>query len=352
MSKTNKHIIIVRSSTPGLSSINQESSDAIFTVLSKNYSQVDAMSINNLPDLEAMVATKPDLVFLGVKFIPVNPLLGFHDKDKIWLASYLDKHGIASTGSPSMAHELELDKSLAKQRVLDAGLNTSEFYVQRQGSAPSPGIGTLNFPVFIKPANLRGGVGVDSASVAHNLAQLHSKISSIATDFRSDSLVENYLSGREFSVAILQDEHSMDLVAMPIELVAPKRQGLRLLSEQVKSANAEQALKVTDKEAWSKVTSLAVDVFLALGARDYGRIDIRMDSRGTPHFLEANLIPSIISGYGSFPKACMINLNLGYEAMILQITRLGLARNLGVLDTELMVDEPVLPVATPAFGPV
>lgn len=113
-----------------------------------------------------------------------------------------------------------------------------------------------------------------------------------------------------------------------------------MLSQAVKSADREQAVAVLDKAIYSKVTALALAVFTALGARDYGRIDIRMDEHGTPHFLEANLIPSLISNYGSFPKACVINLGLDYESMILRIVRLGFGRQLPVIDKLLLVPNP------------
>jgi D-alanine-D-alanine ligase len=100
------------------------------------------------------------------------------------------------------------------------------------------------------------------------------------------------------------------------------------LSGQVKSENVEQVLEVTDLKVRSKVITLALAVFEALDARDYGRIDIRLDATGTPHFLEANLIPSLISGYGSFPKACLLNVGLDYEPMIMTIVNLALARQL------------------------
>lgn len=113
---------------------------------------------------------------------------------------------------------------------------------------------------------------------------------------------------------------------MPIELVAPKNiNGARILSSRIKSANTEVVKELADPELKSKIVSFARDVFRALDARDYGRIDIRLDKNGEPNFLEANLIPSLIDGYGSFPKACAINENIGYEQMIMQIV--GLARS-------------------------
>ena len=169
-------------------------------------------------------------------------------------------------------------------------------------------------------------------------------------------LIEEYLPGREFSVAVLKDDFSAGHLAMPIELIAPPdKNGSRILSGSVKSSNAEQALEVTDPVIKSKVTALALDAFYALGARDYGRIDIRLDKTGAPHFLEANLIPSLISGYGSFPKACILNIGLGYEAMIMRIARLGLARNTNVNEENLeplTMNGPVYPIPKVAFGPI
>jgi D-alanine-D-alanine ligase len=144
------------------------------------------------------------------------------------------------------------------------------------------------------------------------------------------------LPGREFSVAILKDEQSQNYVTMPIELVAPlDKNGVRLLSNKIKSSNAEQALEVTDEITKDKVTTLALAAFHTLEGRDYGRIDIRLDATGRPQFLEANLMPSLISDYGSFPKACVMNICLEYEAMIMMIVKLGLRRNANNTETAL-----------------
>jgi D-alanine-D-alanine ligase len=112
---------------------------------------------------------------------------------------------------------------------------------------------------------------------------------------------------------------------MPLELVAPKdAQGARILSQEIKAADQEDYLEIGDKTIKKKVSELAMKVFVALGARDYGRIDVRLDSAGIPQFLEANLLPSLLDGYGNFPKACLLNINLSYADMILEITALGL----------------------------
>lgn len=340
MIKNSKHIEIVRSTTKGLSSMSQVSCDAIFDVLSKHFTEVCVTVINNVADLNELVTSQPDLVFLGMEFIPGDPLRGLADPNKIWLSDVFDDHGIAYTGSSRAAYELGRFKPLAKQHVLDTNLNTSTFCVVEQNKPLNKDDVSMNFPLFVKPTNRGGGLGIDSNSVVHNFEQLLSKVHSINNALGTDALIEEYLPGREFSVAILKKEFSEGYLVMPIELVAPPdRSGSRLLSGQIKSANAEQALAVSDPILASKITTLALGAFNALGARDYGRIDIRLDAVGTPHFLEANLIPSLISGYGSFPKACVLNMGLEYEAMIMQIVNLGLARSIDDADETIL--EPV-----------
>ncbi len=313
------------------------SRNAILAVLSKHYAKVGITIVSNLLDLKILVAKNPDLVFLGMKFIPVNSSLGFSDPNKIWIADYLDEHNIAYTGSNQSAHNLELNKPLAKQRVLEAGLNTSAFCVALQNQTQNIADITPNYPVFIKPTNRGGGVGVDANSLAHNFADLQAKVQSITNNLQSDSLIEEYLPGREFSVAILKNEYDAGYCVMPIELSAPVgKDESSMLSVDVKTSNTEVVSGVSDLGLKASLTELALDSFIAIGARDYGRIDLRLDALGVPHFLEANLIPSLISGYGSFPKSCLLNLGLDYEPMILSIVRLGLARTADV-DEEVLV---------------
>jgi D-alanine-D-alanine ligase len=77
-----------------------------------------------------------------------------------------------------------------------------------------------------------------------------------------------------------------------------------------------------------------------------------MDSAGTPHFLEANLMPNLFSGYGSFPKACVLNMGLDYESMVLRIAGLGLARSTDMIDEEFERNRLIVPALEPAFETV
>lgn len=326
--KTNTHIEIVSSSNARLSSMSRKSRQGVQAILARHYARVGITIVDDLSDLEDLAARQPDLVFLGMEFIPDNQSQDGQN-DRIWISQYLDSHDIAYTGSSHLAHKLARNKAIAKQSVLQAGLKTAPFYVAGQSRKRTGNSTPLSFPLFVKPTDRGGGQGVDSNSVVYTLNQLDAKISSITKDWQSDSLVEEYLSGREFSVGLLRDESSDEIMAMPLELIAPEdTRGQRLLSAGVKFADAESFTGVSDEILKSKLIQLAINVFSVLGARDFARVDIRLDSAGTPHFLEANLIPSLIENYGSFPKACVLNMDMDQEAMLLRIVRLGLTRSL------------------------
>ena len=327
MKKIQKHIEIVRSDLPGLSSLSLKSCKAMYAVLKQRYAAVGVTTVTSEADLELLVSRSPDLVFMGMKVLHIPTADAQNDDQLIWISDYLEYHGIEHTGSGQKAMEFELNKPLAKRQVLAAGLQTAPFLVIKNGVAPAELATSLKFPLFVKPASLGGGEGIDDYSVVHDRAELRAKIESIQAVYTTDILIEEYLPGREFSVAILRDEGTNELTAMPIELVAQSNdRGDRVLGQKMKALDVEVVLPVTDPSMRTQVVDLAVNVFKAIGARDYGRIDIRLSAVGVPHFLEANLIPSLIGGYGSFPKACALNANMNYETMIHRIVDLGLSR--------------------------
>lgn len=321
MVKIQKHIEIARTTVPGLSSMSQKSCDALLILLKKHYETVNISYVNSLKDLEILVSKQPDLVFMGLKYLLDE------NNSKIWVSGYLARHNITHTGSPQQAIELEQDKSLAKIRMQAQGVTTSAFMLIKNVKDLKTDL-PFGYPMFVKPSGLGAGQGIDENSIVHNRAQLVYKLQSIFDNFKSNALVENYLPGREFSVAVLRDEQSRKYIGMPLELLpGADSNGDHMLSYRLKSGALETPVtSVTEVPLRNRLISLALQAFNALEARDYGRIDIRLDANGDPHFLEANLIPCIIEGSGNFPKACVINQNMGYEEMILRIVQLGLTR--------------------------
>lgn len=325
--KINKHIEIVRSSKGSLTSMNTQSCRTIKAVLGQHYNRVGVTIVNDASDLEAVIAKNPDLVFIGVKRLPDGP---DDSAPKVWVNDYLDEHGINYTGSPASAITLDLNKPRAKQVVQLAGLPTAEFFSASEGEFLTAEDLPLDFPLFVKPPDEGGGKGIGAKSVVRDFASFEKRVKAVASHFHTDALAEMYLTGREFSVGILESIDLKGPLAMPIELITESNaDGDRILGLDVKHADTERVVAVKDPEVKRVVAALGLDVFKALGARDYGRIDIRMDEHGKPHFLEANLLPGL-SGHdsigGYFTRACKMNENMDYATMILRIVELAMAR--------------------------
>jgi len=137
-------------------------------------------------------------------------------------------------------------------------------------------------------------------------------------------LVETYLAGKEYSVGIFEDSIDGALRAMPIEIIVKENiNGHCILDFDVKKNDEENVIAVSDVIVFDKLSKLAKDSFIALGGKSLGRIDIKMDHFGIPHFIEANLMPGLRTGY--FYRSCVLNLNMSYEDMIFSIANTGLS---------------------------
>lgn len=327
MKKIEKYIEIVSCKSNRLSSMSSKSRMAIKKVLEKYYANVNISIVNNLYDLEQLAEKKPDLVFLGTKRVPVKEHSSDND-DFVWPPDFLEERGIAVTGSSSDALKIEQDKTKAKNIMINAGLATSEYFLARQGQYTDSSKLPLKYPLFLKPFDLGGGFGVDDDSVVRNFEEFDIKMKSLATDSVSSVLVEKYLPGKEITVAVLQTIDNAGLLVMPIERIIPiNEKGDKVTNYEIESIGEDIKLKaVEDDEIKQAVVNLARDAFIAIGARDYGRIDIMLDENNTPHFLEANLIPSLISSAANFPTAYTLKTNKSYDELLLQIVELAFNR--------------------------
>ena len=343
--KIDKHIEIVGSNNPQLSAMAASSRQTILEVLRKHYTRVSITIVEDMADLEGLAAKRPDLVILGMKFILQDSMLGYENSPKVWLSDYLGERGITSAGSDADAMALQLDKHVAKQKVLDAGLRSSAYFIS---SIDKPSFShDLTFPLFVKPANRGGSSGIDEQSVVYTNTELKTKIMHLHNEYNSDVLVEEYVAGREFSVAVIRQQGSGELVAMPIEITSPANaQGNMFLSAAVKAADSEKVLVLDDPLLKITIGAFAIDAFEALNSRDFGRIDMRLDAHGRPSFIEANLMPGL-SNHGYLFRCLNLNAGTTYEDMILSIVdvsfeRLPAAGSYREVDSRIAASSPIL----------
>jgi D-alanine-D-alanine ligase len=301
--------------------MSAQSAQLIQKALLTRYQNVCLRVVNTRQEASRLIEEAPDLVFLGMKHLPAEPRKQHYRP--VLMATLLEEGSISFTGSSAQAVTLDANKSAAKTTISAAGLQTARH--KKSGRDDSKAVVQLRYPLFVKPDNLGGSLGVDEDSVVHTAAEMNAKVASIMNRFGTKSIIEEYLPGREFSVALLASLDGGSPTVVPLEItMLPDKNGNRILSQAVKREDSEVVSLIKNKELNSEMIQFAWAAFQALGARDYGRIDIRLDSKGQPHFIEANLMPGLGGGY--YSRAFRLSGRLRYDQMILQIAELGLQR--------------------------
>lgn len=290
--------------------------------LAIKYDDVKLTVCENEEDLCAVVVRNPDLVILAVKFVPLE------NGQKIWLSDFFEKNGIGYTGSKEVSMKYDVNKEDGKNQVRLCGVKTADFMTSVPGEYNELEGLPLAYPLFLKPSAGADSIGIDSKSLVNNFAQFNEKLESLYDMVPSPILVEQYLSGREFTVAMIEDGEL--LIVAAIEIVPHEVDGVRILGEKVKMEDTEFLKEVVDAKVLVQLSSLARKAFLALGARDFARIDIKMDGNGECYFMEANLTPGMNKGSSYFPEAFDINLGMNYEAVTNLIVKNALTRKLAI----------------------
>jgi len=271
-------------------------------------------------DLQNSVMRKPDLVILGVKYISLE------NEDDIYLSEYFNTHKINYTGSPRDVLKFDSNKVLAKKHLKNRGIKTLDYFTATPGQYKSKNDLPITFPLFLKPLDAANGNGIDDLSYVTNFEQFESKILSLYNEFSLPILVEKYLAGNEYTVAVIQLSNG-SLLTSHIEIIPPSStNGLKILGHKVKKENSEQLKKVKNNALKTKLTKMATDVFYGLGIRDYARIDIKTNQMGECYFMEVNLVPGMTQDSSYFPKSYEIDNELDYPNVVSLMLSQGLSR--------------------------
>lgn len=230
----------------------------------------------------------------------------------------LELLGIPYTGSDPAAMSLALDKSLAKQIVAQADCLTPMSMVMRTGKERLPK--GLNFPLMVKPVAEGSSKGIVGRSVVESEAELRESARELIQKYKQDALVETYLPGREFTVALLGESKPKALPALEVIFLDPSRKH-PIYDFDCKFNGGSVTYNVpakVDEPLARELERVAKRAFVALGVRDYGRVDLRLDAQGRVNFIECNPLPGISPG---FSDMCLIAdaVGINYRTLIGEI---------------------------------
>lgn len=228
----------------------------------------------------------------------------------------LENRGLPFSGASSGFYFTSSGKWRTKRRLATARV-PAPFGVL----LPSPEVplhGALKFPLFVKPRDAYGSLGVDDNSLVKNEEELRARVAYVVDTFGTDALVEEYIAGRELAVALIGAGDSA-VVLPPLEVTFGKAYDskLKIRSYATKHDTTSDDYRdfgvvcpaQLDDETEKRVRQVALQAYRALGGDGYGRVDLRLSADGTPYVLEVNANCSLEEGEspedcGLFPLIC------------------------------------------------
>lgn len=266
--------------------------------------------------------------------IAFNVAEGIYGRDReLQIPAILEMLQIPYTGSSPLTHAFSLNKAKAKQIFIAEGIPTAPFQViENKNFVLSD---KLKYPLIVKPVAQGSSMGITNKSVVYNIDSLKKQVRRIIDAFNEAALVEPFLEGREFSIAMIGNPGKILPIIEPNHSILPKNY-LPFDSYEVKWYFEEQGhsnylmcpAKI-DEKLESNIRKICHQVWKALEVLDWCRIDIKCDKENNPYVLEINspagLIPPEVSTTSYFPLAAR-TAGMNYEQMLLKIIKTALKR--------------------------
>ena len=208
------------------------------------------------------------------------------------LQGLLELIGIPYTGSGVMASAISMDKLRSKLLWQGAGLPVAPWVALTRtafelglSDSVNTRIAALGLPVIVKPSREGSSVGMSKVDKAEDL----SAALTLAFQHDEEVLIEKWLSGPEFTVAMLGEEILPSIRIQPAGVFYDYE--AKYLSDETQyfcPAGLE-----AEREA--DLQSLVLKAWHILGCSGWGRIDVMLDSDGQFYLLEANTSPGMTS---------------------------------------------------------
>ncbi len=196
------------------------------------------------------------------------------------IQSIFERLGVCYTGSGPEASLLAMDKILAKNVFLKAGISTPAFSICVNAESFER---NFQYPVVVKPYFSGSSLGV---SIVHSKVEMQRALKS-AFSFQNKIIVEDYIKGRELTVGILQ-EKSLGVV----EIIA-EGDYFDFTSKYENPQTKFIAPAGLSPVVYKHVQEVALWAHKALGCRHSSRVDIRLGDDNIPCVLEVNSIPGL-----------------------------------------------------------
>ena len=235
----------------------------------------------------------------------------------------LEAYNIPYTFSDPLGHAISLHKGISKQILRDLAIPTPDFTVISR----SRDIDNINlpFPLFAKPVAEGTGKGITALSKITNRQNLQKVCKHLLKTFQQPVLVETYLPGREFTVGILgTGKDARALGALEVILKPEAEKNAYSYENKEHYDKLVEYVLVNDTEA-RQAMEISLMAWRGLDLKDAGRIDLRSDAHGIPHFMEVNSLAGLNPVRSDLPILCS-KIGMSYHKLISAIIKSALKR--------------------------
>lgn len=237
----------------------------------------------------------------------------------------LEMHNIPYIGADALTLGMTLDKFIAK-KIFDAeNIPTPRYFIAEENDDVEQ-LNTIGYPLIVKTRHEGTSKGIHKDARVENLGQLKARVQYINETYHQAALVEEFISGTEFTIAVIGNDppEAMPVVQISIDGKLDLQDAFysneRVYDNSVKYICPAE---ISDELA-KKLQALAIQVYKAVDCLDLGRVDFRVDKNGNIYVLEINPLPSLSEEdvFEFFPKV----IDSTYDETINRIVDFALKR--------------------------
>ena len=237
--------------------------------------------------LERLASLKVDIVF--------NISEGVSGRNReSQVPAILEMAGIPFVGADALTLGLTLDKVMAKKIFIADKIPTPKFSeassVEQLGSTNH-----YKFPLIVKPRFEGSSKGLSESSRVQNKEELREQVEYIINTYKQPALIEEFISGQEFTVAIIGNDEPEIMPVVQIKIDGKLKLNDKFYTfARITSDRLEYICPAKISAEMKKtLNELALKTYRAVECRDFGRVDFRVDQDGKPYVLEINPLPSL-----------------------------------------------------------
>ncbi len=225
------------------------------------------------------------------------------------IQAFLKSKKVAYTGSDALSSSIGMDKLKTKLLWRSLNISTPDFLQVTEKTSYVDIVNSIGSPFFIKPANEGSSIGIDKIKNEQQYKDVFLKASKID----SNVIVEKFVDGDEYTVAIVNDK------TLPVIKIKPSNEFYDYEAKYIKDDTQYICPSGIEKDKEVLIAQEALEAFRVLGCSSWGRVDFMINQQGQHYFIEVNTSPGMTS-HSLVPMAAK-EIGINFDQLVLEILK-------------------------------